>query len=218
MPDHLSPDQRDVVDQFHRFYYTAGVNNGTWQNTFWCGRQILKCPLDLWIYQEILWQVRPRLIIETGTFAGASAAYLASICDLIGDGRIISVDLDAKSDLPEHNRVRYLSGSSTAPEVVRAIEQEANGVTPVLVILDSDHRYAHVAKEIAAYAPLVSRDSYLIVEDTNVNGNPVLPEFGPGPLEAVEEFLSQNGSFERDHTREKFLMTFNRSGYLKRVR
>jgi cephalosporin hydroxylase len=86
----------------------------------------------------------------------------------------------------------------------------------VLVILDSDHTKDHVLAEMRAYGPLVTRGSYLIVEDTNINGHPVLPDFGPGPWEAVEEFLQGNDQFQVDRSREKLLMTFNPMGYLRR--
>jgi cephalosporin hydroxylase len=87
-----------------------------------------------------------------------------------------------------------------------------------MVILDSDHSQSHVEKELKLFAPLVTLNSYLIVEDTNINGHPAYPSFGPGPYEAVETFLRTNDNFEVDSSREKFLMTFNPKGYLKRVR
>ena len=86
-----------------------------------------------------------------------------------------------------------------------------------MVILDSDHSRDHVLAELRAYAPMVTTAQYLIVEDTNVNGNPVLPEFGPGPMEALDAFLAENDDFEPDDEREKFLLTFNPRGYLRRV-
>jgi cephalosporin hydroxylase len=86
----------------------------------------------------------------------------------------------------------------------------------VLVILDSDHTKDHVLAEMRAYGPLVTKGSYMIVEDTNINGHPVLPDFGPGPWEAVEEFLQGNDQFTVDRSREKLLMTFNPMGYLRR--
>jgi cephalosporin hydroxylase len=87
-----------------------------------------------------------------------------------------------------------------------------------LAILDSDHTKKHVMDEIGVYAPMVTPGSYLIVEDTNMNGHPVAEEFGPGPMEAVEEFIKGTNDFEIDKSREKFYLTFNPSGYLKRVR
>jgi cephalosporin hydroxylase len=201
-----------VIDQFHRRYYDAEAD--TWKNTKWMGVGTQKCPLDLWIFQEILREIRPGLIIETGTFSGGSALYLAHICDLLGTGRIVSIDLDPQSDLPSHERITYLRGSSIDPQIVDAVPKDPK---PVMVILDSDHSAPHVLSELRLYSPFVSIGSYLIVEDTNINGHPALDDFGPGPMEALEEFLAENDNFVVDTAREKFMLTFNPSGYLRRI-
>lgn len=93
-----------------------------------------------------------------------------------------------------------------------------SGHDSVMVILDSDHRKDHVLKELRAYSQYVTVDSYLIVEDTNINGHPVYPDYGPGPMEAVEESLKEDDRFAVDRTKEKLLLTFNPGGYLRRVR
>ena len=85
-----------------------------------------------------------------------------------------------------------------------------------MVILDSDHSRDHVLRELELYAPLVTPGCYVVVEDTNVNGHPVVPRFGPGPMEAVQEYLATTDAFEVDRSREKLLLTFNPSGYLRR--
>jgi cephalosporin hydroxylase len=203
-----------TVDEFHRLYYDA--RQQTWKNTFWLGARAEKCPLDLWVYQEILTESRPDVVIETGTAAGGSALFLASVCELLGGGTVVTVDIEVRTDRPAHDRIRYVRGSSTAPETVR----EVRGCVPpgarVLVILDSDHSRDHVLAELRTYADLVGPGGYVIVEDTNVNGRPVRLDFGPGPFEAVEEFLAENESFEIDRDREKFFMTFNPGGFLRR--
>ncbi|HEV3475521.1 MAG TPA: CmcI family methyltransferase, partial [Actinomycetota bacterium] len=108
-------------------------------------------------------------------------------------------------------------GSSTSEEILERVRAEVAGGT-TMVILDSDHSAKHVSDELRAYAPMVSVGHYLVVEDTNLNGNPILPEWGPGPREAVEGFLRETDAFEVDRSREKFFMTFNPTGYLRRVR
>jgi cephalosporin hydroxylase len=205
-----------LIGRFSQLYYYAGQTGGTWSDTHYMGVRLLKCPTDLWTYQEILHATRPEVIVETGTAYGGSALYLAHLCETLGEGRVISVDITPSPDLPQHERVTYITGSSTSPEVVERVQQEAAG-RRTMVILDSDHSAAHVLDELRAYSPLVTSGCYLVVEDTNVNGHPVLPEHGLGPMEAVREFLKSDRHFEIDRSREKFLLTFNRSGYLRRT-
>jgi len=203
-----------IVREFHRLYYNSGSR--TWSRTYWLGTHAQKCPLDLWVYQELLHELRPSIIVETGTAGGGSALFLASICDLLGQGSIVSVDIEARSGRPEHERITYLTGSSTAPEIRRDVEDLVGERNPVLVILDSDHARDHVLEELRIYAPLVTPGSYLIVEDTNVNGHPVSPDHGPGPMEALNAFLGETDEFSVDLDREKFFLTFNPRGYLRR--
>jgi cephalosporin hydroxylase len=207
-------DASSLIDQFHRLYYAS--NEQTWGNTFWLGQRVLKCPLDLWTYQEILHEMQPELIIETGTYQGGSSLFLASICDLLGCGEVLTIDVDRRDDRPRHPRITYLNGSSTSNAILRQVRQRAEGASRVLVILDSGHAKEHVLAELRAYAPLVTPGSYLVVEDTNLNGHPVDSDHGPGPAEAVAEFLERNDAFDRDESREKFMLTFNPGGYLKK--
>ncbi len=210
---------RFITREFHKLYYGTPEKEGPWSyNTFWMGVPTFKCPLDLWIYQEILYRIRPDLIIETGSAYGGSALYLASVCDQIGHGAIVSIDIVGDVERPKHHRITFLTGSSTSSSVVSQVNQKVQNGMKVLVILDSDHRMDHVLKEMEIYSQYVSRESYLIVEDTNVNGHPVSPDYGPGPMEAVQRFLRENRSFEIDRSLEKFLLTFNPCGFLKRVR
>jgi cephalosporin hydroxylase len=203
-----------TVARFHRLYYDE--NDRTWSNTTWLGVRVFKCPLDLWIYQELIGRIRPDLVVETGTAAGGSALFFASCLDLVGNGRVLTVDVADRSDRPEHDRITYLTGSSVSAEVLDAVSAAAATAESVMVILDSDHSAAHVLQELRLYAPLVTSGSYLIVEDTNVNGHPILPSFGAGPHEAVETFLAEESTFIRDLECEKFFMTFNPGGYLRR--
>lgn len=208
----------DVVQAFHRLYFDARAYNLTWRNTHWLGHAILKCPLDLWLYQEIIHRVRPAVIVETGTAFGGSALYLASMCDLVGHGRVVTVDLEERPGRPDHPRITYLTGSSVDAAVVTRVEQLIGGEGPVLVLLDSDHAEPHVRKELEAYHRFVSVGSYLVVEDTNLNGHPVEPEHGPGPWEATQQFLASHGEFAHDPEMDKFLLSFNPRSYLKRSR
>jgi cephalosporin hydroxylase len=206
-----------VVEVFHKLYYDGHRWGRTWSDTFWLGVQVAKCPLDLWVYQEMLHELRPSVIVETGTAHGGSALFLASVCDLLGAGHVVSIDRLADPGRPAHPRIEYLLGSSTDASTVAQVRARVEGCRPVMVILDSDHRAEHVLDELRIYGPMVTVGSYLVVEDTNLNGHPVHPEFGPGPMEAVERFLAEHPGFTVDPQREKFYLTFNPRGYLRRV-
>jgi cephalosporin hydroxylase len=205
---------RRVVLPFHRLFYNSGKQ--TWSNTHWLGVAAQKCAFDLWVYQEVLHELRPAVIVESGTANGGSALFLASICDLLEHGEVVTVDIAGEPGRPSHERITYLSGSSTEPAMVERVKQLVASRSPVIVILDSDHSRDHVLNELRLYAPLVSAGSYLIVEDSNINGHPVVPDFGPGPAEAVTQFLTETDQFEIDRSREKFFLTFNPSGYLRK--
>jgi cephalosporin hydroxylase len=202
------------MNELRAAFYREYGKSGVWMGTFWLGHHVYKAPTDLWMYQEILHFERPGLIVETGTFSGGSALFLASMCDLIGEGRIITIDVDPQPDLPAHPRIKYMKGSSIAPEILAEVREEAAGEERVMVILDSDHSKDHVLAELREYAPLVSEGCHLIVEDTTAQ---LLPGHGPGPDEAIAEFLEDNDSFVVDAMCEKFMLTFNPGGYLRRV-
>ncbi len=230
-PDHIGPDTKEFVapaidgakqqaiDAFHQVYYgtEADDSEARTYRISWLGYEMFKCPLDLWIYQEIITRQKPAVIVETGTYRGGSALYLATLCDLVGHGRVVTVDVDTswQAVLPRHPRITYLNGSSTDPATVAKIAGIVAG-RHSLVILDSDHRYAHVLAELRTYRSLVQPGGYLVVEDTNVNGHPAYPEFGPGPWEAVQTFLREDSGFYSDPACERLLMTMNPQGFLRR--
>jgi cephalosporin hydroxylase len=203
---------RTVTNLFQLMYYHT--REGTIRNS-WLGTGVMKSPFDLWIYQELISRLRPDLIIETGTKMGGSAFYFASICDLLDHGRIITIDTRTFPDRPEHPRITYIEGGSTAPEILDRVRQEASGT--VLVSLDSNHQRDHVLAELDAYSQFVSPGSYLVVEDTILNGHPVSPGFGPGPMEALEKWLPSHPEFRVDPKCEKLYMTSHRHGWLQRV-
>lgn len=211
-----------VADLCHLLLYARpGVHH-----LRWFGVPILKNPLDLFIYQEIITELAPALIVETGTAAGGSALYLASLCELLGQGEVISIDVGPGGKFrpavtnapPDFHRITYLTGSSVDPKIVASVHARVEAASgPVLAILDSDHTTAHVRAELEAYAPLVTPGSYVIVEDTNIGGHPVPSDGEGGPWDAVEGFLKDHPEYERDRAREKLLVTFNPGGYLRRV-
>jgi len=203
-----------IQQGYLQWYYDTGV----WKRLSYRGVRTLKNPLDMWNYQEIIAEHGIEWIVETGTRHGGSALFFADLLAARGaSGLVISVDID--HDLlqaPRHERLRLLKGDSAAPEVVNAVKALLPADRPpMFVILDSDHRKAHVLRELAAYIPLMKSGDYLVVEDTCVNGHPLRPDFGPGPMEAIEEFLGLNQDLLiADRAREdKFGCTFAPRGY-----
>jgi cephalosporin hydroxylase len=201
-------------EAYLRWYYDTAV----WKRLSYRGVRTLKNPLDMWNYQEIIAEHGIEWIVETGTRHGGSALFFADLLAARGaSGFVISVDIDHDSlQAPRHDRVRLLKGDSAAPEVVNSVKALLPpDRAPMFVILDSDHRKAHVLRELAAYVPLMQRGDYLVVEDSCVNGHPVRPDFGPGPMEAIEEYLALNQDLlVPDQAREeKFGCTFAPRGY-----
>jgi len=206
--------RKAVVDQFHRLYYHS--RKRTWYNTYFLGVRVRKSPLDLWLYQEILHDVRPDVLVEAGTKFGGSAYYFARLFDLLGHGEVVTIDTKPEPGLPEHPRITYLTGSSTDPSIIERVDRMIAG-RRVLVVLDSAHGRDHVLEELRLWSPRVAVGSYIVVEDTHADGHPITTRFGPGPRDAVELFLAANDSFEIDASKHKFFFTWNRGGYLKRV-
>lgn len=205
-----------LADDFHRAFYASKFTHNL---TNWCGVPILKNPMDVWVYQEILWDLRPTLIIETGTAYGGSALFFAGMLDRRGEGRIISIDIEPHETLPQHPRITYLRGSSVDEQIVAAVRASAAYEARVMVVLDSDHSAAHVRKELDCYAPMVTPGQFLVVEDTNIDQRPVDLGWmgGPGPGKALDAWLPAHPEFQPDLLAERFLMTFYPGGWLRRV-
>jgi cephalosporin hydroxylase len=215
----LTAEDREVIRRFHELYYRRWTQGGETISIGWLGHETLKCPLDMWIYQELIIATRPELIVETGTRFGGSALFMAGVCEQIGHGRVVTIDIDEglKGFRPPHDRITYINGSSLDSGIHAEIASLAKDRS-CLVILDSDHSCDHVLAEMRLYSPLIKTGGYMIVEDSNVNGHPALPDFGPGPMEAIDIFLAETGDFEPDEDCQRFLMTLNPRGYLKRTR
>lgn len=208
----------DLVDAFHVLYHQRGKDFGeTWCSTRFMGRRCAQTPLDLWVLGEIIYERRPRWIIETGTGEGGSALWYAECCERNGYGQVITIDLQPPRDpftsLPRcHPRIAFRSAHST--DIFDTVYWPYTLERPIMVILDSDHSYSHVSKELRLYSKVVTPGQYLVVCDTHFNGHPVDPNFGPGPWEAVQKFLREHPEFTMDRSRESHLLTFNPNGYL----
>lgn len=181
------------------------------------GIPTLKNPLDFWVYQEIMWEARPDVVIEIGNYCGGSALALAHTFDAIGQGRVIGVDSDGEKVVPEvrgHPRIKLLTGEAST--MLSEVEGSLNKDDRVMIIEDSAHTYENTLKVLEAYAPLVGVGQYFIVEDGICHhGLDVGPQ--PGPYEAVETFIGTNEGFVVDRDREDYCITWNPKGYLRRV-
>ncbi len=203
-----------IIDSFHRIYY----NSETWQQNRFLGLRIEQSPLDLHLYQELVFSTRPNFIIQTGVAAGGSILFFASLLDMIDSeptSLVIGIDikLTEQANTISHPRVRLIEGSSIEQPIVDQVKSLV-GPGNCMVVLDSDHSQAHVQTELQLYSGYVSSGCYLVIEDTNINGHPVYPSFGPGPYEAASEFLIHDDRFVEDNLWKKNLYSQHR--WLKR--
>ncbi len=198
----------------------------------WLGRPIIQYPQDILSVQELIWKIKPDLIIETGIAHGGSLVLSASILELIGKGEVLGIDIDIrkhnKEEIEKHSlykRITMIKGSSTSKEIIKKVHNFAKEKKKIMVILDSNHTHDHVLKELVAYAPLVSKGSYIIVFDTIIQNMPEeLTKNRPwgknnNPKTAVEQFLKSNKRFKiNKKIEEKLLFTAAPSGYLKCIK
>jgi cephalosporin hydroxylase len=204
----------------------------------WLGRPIIQYPQDIVAMQEIIWSVRPDLIIETGVAHGGSLIFYASMLELVAacggpqDAAVLGIDIDIRAHNreaitahPLSRRIELLQGSSIAPETIVQVQARAAAARCILISLDSNHTHEHVQRELEAYAPLTSVGSYCVVFDTVIEDMPASlfgdRPWGPGnnPKTAVREYLQAHREFELDASQEhKLSITVAPGGYLKRVR
>lgn len=210
----------DTTAAFARAWWEA--NETTFFANKFMGVPCFQHPFDAWITQEIIWETKPEVIVECGSFTGGSAVMWATHMELYTDeARVIAIDLvdrvEEARKVPVWDRcVTFLEGSSTAPEIVEQVRSHVAGKR-TMIILDSLHTQAHVAAELEAYADLVTPGCYLIVQDGFINGHPCDPDAGPGPFEAIQEFMAVDDRYEIDTSRERMMFTLNPSGFLRRL-
>lgn len=197
----------------------------------WLGRPIIQYPQDMIAIQELIWKIKPDLIIETGIAHGGSLIFTASILELIGKGNVLGIDIDIRKhnreEIEKHplfKRITMIEGSSIAKKTAKKVFDISKGKKKILVLLDSSHTNDHVLQELELYSPLVNKGSYLVVFDTVVedmpkNSFPNRPwDKGNNPKTAVFKFLRKNNRFKIDSNIEKKLMiTSCPSGFLKCV-
>ena len=202
-------------------------------NFTWLGRPIIKFPNDIVIMQEIIWEVKPDLIIETGIAHGGSIIFSASMLELLGgDGQVVAVDIDIRQHNrreiemhPMYKRITMLEGDSTSPAIVNQVQEIAQKKSKVMVFLDSLHTHEHVLKELELYSPMVSVGSYLVIPDTFIEFFPKgyyanRPwDVGNNPMTALKEFMAKNDNFIINREKaDKLMITEAFDGYLKKIK
>jgi len=195
--------QERLWDGFLTWFYDANI----WKRMTWHGIRTLKLPLDMWNYQEIIYERKVDWVIEAGTRHGGSALFFAEALAARGAvGKVISIDIDASArQIESHPAIEFLIGDSGSPEMaaqLAAMMPENRGT--LFLILDSDHSCAHVLRELETWVPFLRGGDYLVVEDSAINGHPVRPDFGPGPYEAVQKYLNAHpNTLNHDAKRER---------------
>lgn len=195
----------------------------------WLGMPVIQTAEDLILIQELVFRTKPDVIVETGIAHGGSLIYYASLFELLGNGKVIGIDIDIR----EHNRrvieshplskrIEMIEGGSTSAIISKKIKEKISDEDKVLVCLDSNHTKKHVLKELKLYSKFVKPGSYIVVFDTNTS---ILAEEGVidekfinnGPMEAIQEFLEENNDFIIDKNYNKLFVSYCQNGYLKRV-
>ena len=198
----------------------------------WLGVPVIQMPPDIVALQEVIWETRPQLVIETGVARGGSLILSASILELAGEGQVLGIDIDVRphnretiESHPLSRRIRLVEGSSLDEAVVAQARAAAEQVERVMVVLDSNHTHEHVLAELRAYAPLVTVGQFLVVADTFIEHIPPQAHrprpWGPGdnPGTALRAWLDETDGFEPDaFVNDKLLLTATPGGYLRRVR
>lgn len=198
----------------------------------WLGLPILQLPADILVTQEVIWNTKPDVIVETGVAWGGSVALYATLLELLGGGMVIGVDLNLHEhvekqllELPVSSRIRLIKGDSRSRDVQSEIAAAIEPGMEVMVLLDSNHTHEHVLEELRAYGPIVTPGQYLVVSDTIIEYIPPQTHrprpWGPGnnPKTAVDTFLAESGLFEVDQDiSNRLLETLSPGGYLRRIR
>lgn len=221
--ERLQQQVRDLLPSFVRYRYSY--------NFSWLGVPIIQLPVDVLAVQEIVWETKPEVIVETGVAHGGSLIFYASLLQLLGRGKVIGVDIDIRAHnrkvIEEHplaSRVELIEGSSTDPATLQQVQARLPEGASVMVVLDSNHTHEHVLQELERYSELVTKGNYLIVMDTNIEHTPAgvfvnRPwDKGNNPLTAVREFLKRTALFEIDATyTDKLLISACPDGFLRRT-
>jgi cephalosporin hydroxylase len=194
----------------------AAIQEGIMKKCTYFGVKTYKSPIDAWIYQEIILESRPDVIVEIGNANGGSALMLAHLCDLMGHGRVICLDIDQRrihKKTRSHPRITCIEGDACAN--FAAVKKMISAKERTLVIEDSAHTYENTLNVLRRFSPLIQPGDYFIVEDS-ICHHGLATGPNPGPYEAIESFIKENADFEIDRGRERYFITWNPKGYLRR--
>jgi cephalosporin hydroxylase len=205
-----------VPQELKTEFIDAFWRSGEWHATTWLGRSTHRPPTDLFVYQDLVASVRPDWIVETRTGAGGRALFLATICDLLDAGQVLSIDGYPRGAPPEHPRITYLEGDPASEGTAERARQIV-GEAPRGMLILGGAAAPQVAGAFRNYSWMVPVGSYVVVEDTILGDNPVWPDFGPRPASVVYDIVD-GGDFVSDPALERFAVTFNVGGFLRRVR
>ncbi len=216
----MRADYRRRLDMTLREWLVYHHKNIVFDKCRWMGVKTLKNPLDTWIYQEIIFETKPDILIEIGSASGGSTLYFAHLFDMMGHGQVISIDIDRSTYGVKHNRVTEITGDSSSVGVIARVAEVCQGKN-CMVVHDGGHRKEQVLADLACYARFVGSGSYIVVEDTVIDifkpGDGV-GQFYDGPLKAAEQFVESNADFVVDEERERYILTFSVRGFLRRTR
>lgn len=215
-PDGFPAAPRPITDELRTEFIDAFWHSLDWKQTSWLGHAVEKSPTDLLAYQELVVRLRPDWIVETYTGPAGRALFFASVCDLLDHGKVLTVDSAPIDGRPTHPRITYLDRDPHATDTIAHISAIVGPQPNALVVLGRDSR-ERLVRAFDGYASLVPVGSYVILEDTITNGHPVWTSMGPGPTEAVKQIMKTRTDFGVDPLMEKFSLTFNPSGFLKRL-
>ena len=199
------------------FFRELIARTQNFESVEWLGHPVWQNVLDLWIIQETIAEIKPELLIECGTNKSGSSLFFAHLFDLMGQGNVITIDVEKMHDL-SHPRITYLIGDSTSEEIVNMVRNRAAACRgAVMIILDSDHSEKHVRRELDCYTPMVTPGSYCLVQDGVIDALSVFRLYRPGPLPAIEDFLKTTDCFELDEEKcNRFVITHHPKGWLRR--
>ncbi|MGE4290658.1 MAG: CmcI family methyltransferase [Desulfovibrio sp.] len=209
------------IEDAHRYTaqsVMAYFHQAVLQDTFWFGVKTVKNPCDFWIYQQLIYNIRPDVILEIGVYHGGSTLALAHLMDLMGHGRVIGIDIDMSrvhAAVVSHQRITLVEGD--ACQVEPTISKMIDKSETVLIIEDSLHTFENTYNILHTYFSYVSTGSYFIIEDS-VSGHGLEGGHKAGPYEAIQKFIQEVDIFKIDREQERYFFTFNPKGFLKRIR